>query len=128
MKHSAISVYIRLLNQKEKLGKQWEQYSLKCNLFNKKILIKLSECGYIDNLKFMKNYAYFRPQNCEEYKAFMPVAVNLKNIKKIKEQYVKSNKYANLIVTTSKGLCTLDECFESKKGGYLIARVIKKIL
>ena len=128
MSVSNLSVFVRVLNLKQNLGKNWDQYSLKCNSYNKKILIKLQEWGYIDSLSFKKNRVFFRPINCQQIKKVYPVSFSFKEIDFIKKQYLHYNKYSDLIVTSSKGILNMEECRKQNIGGIILAKVVRKCL
>ena len=126
MKLSELGVFISILNKKAALGKDWSSYSMRYNSHIRRVLIKLQEMSIINNLNFSGNLVKFEPINCASIKSYLPIPVNRLNMPKIKKQYLKSNPYYSLLVTTSAGLYTLEECVELKKGGLAIALIQKK--
>lgn len=124
MKLVDLSVHITQINNSMKLGCSHDKYGLRVNKFLKIIIAKLQKDNLIDQVEYSKNTCSFRPCNISHFKKLDRLQFNCRNYKKIYNQY--RSPYTGLLVTTSKGIFTLEEAKEQNLGGLLLAKYTKK--
>ena len=121
MKLHSLKVYINLLNRK--IG---STYYLRVNSKLKKFIKKLELLNHIKDLEYKGNLLKFSSFNIQRLDPLREISLNFKNLSKLKNSLLKNNKYYELLVSTSKGLYTHQQCELEKIGGVVLARILKK--
>lgn len=124
MKLVDLGVHITQINNSMKLGCSHDKYGLKVNKFLKIIITKLQKDNLIDQVQYSKNSCSFRPCNISHFKKLDRLNFNGKNYKKIYNQYCAP--YTGVLVTTARGIFTLEEAREQNLGGLILAKYTKK--
>lgn len=120
MRISQLSDYFRNLNLKSETVLKDKIYYINCNRQIKDYIKKLLSLNLVEHLKVSKNKWALAPGVLLQFKVLVnPLSFNLKNKSLILKEYLKEDPYSELIISTSKGLKTFNECCEEKIGGVI---------
>lgn len=122
---SNLKVYLNMINEKSKNRLNVTNYTVRTNIYIKKILLKLKKLKLIKDLAFESQKASFKTDKLIDAVFYTKPTetVNLKNYRRVVKQKLKNSVYNSLLITTSKGIKTLKEAISQKIGGYIISQI-----
>lgn len=129
MRISQLTAYFRNLYDKERTVLRNKTYRLRCNKQMKQHVRKLQSMGLVSDVSFCGNDVIVKLNGLLHYKVMSyHVVLNKLNQSIIYKTYLQGNPYCDLIVTTSRGLMTYDQCVRSNIGGVIKALVSAKVV
>lgn len=123
---SDLSAYVRNLSLKSETLKKDKLYYIRANKQIRLYIKKLLDLKLITLNEIFREMYSFKLKNLQSLKVLKNrIYLNLKNLSKLEKQYLREDSFACALVSTSKGLKTLEECKNENIGGVL--RVVLRL-